>query len=226
MPDNPPPPAGTAAVPDVPESPPGATEGNEQCELRRSDGRRLRRPRPGDALVALLAGVIVLGAGWYVGRPTDSADSRSITLLSQPSGPAPRVGEPAPDFRLVGFDGATVQLSELRGRPVWITFWATWCPPCRAEAPEIQATHERYGDVLVILAVNIGQDPDTVMGYTERTGVTFPVLFDATTEVAARYRVRGIPTHFFIDADGILRDWKIGGMNQKEMDRRLATVLE
>jgi peroxiredoxin len=168
----------------------------------------------------------VAGLVWYFGQSSEAVTSQSVSLTAAASGPAPRIGRPAPDFHAVALDGSTIDLSQLRGRAVWLTFWATWCPPCRAEAPDIQAAHEQYsGSGLVILAVDVGEDLDTVRRYVERTGLTFTVAGDPSTEIAAMYRVGGLPTHFFIDVDGIVRDIRLGSMGRKTIEQEIAAIL-
>ena len=173
------------------------------------------------AVCAAIGGII-----WTFDRPAAEASSQAITLTETAKGPPPRIGSPAPRFQLISADGQPVDLENYRGRPVWITFWATWCPPCRAESPEIKAAYERHAEAgLVVLAIDVGEDVPTVGDYVQRAGLPFIVGMDRTTAVAAMYRVRGLPTHFFVDADGILRDVKIGPMGSKEIERKLAPLL-
>jgi len=199
-----------------------ASVGAPSSGARRHTGRAYA----GNVLAFLVAAAVIGGLVWFFDRPAGGEQSQSVTLTARPTGPGPRVGKPAPDFQVAGLDGEQLQLSGFRGRPVWINFWATWCPPCRAESPDIQAAHEQYEDAgLVVLAIDIGEDPDTVREYLERAGLTFTVGLDETTEIAALYRIAGIPSHYFIDGDGVLRDWKIGSMGKKEMDRKLKALL-
>jgi thiol-disulfide isomerase/thioredoxin len=117
-------------------------------------------------------------------------------------------------------------LSQFRGRPVWINFWATWCPPCRAENPDIQSVYDANKDQgLVVLAIDLGEDGDTVRNYASRVGLTFTIGLDQTTEVAALYRIVGIPTHFFVDRDGIIREWRIGGLSKKVMEKKVQEIM-
>lgn len=190
---------------------------------------RFARAIPGavrNVLTSIVVGTMIAGLVWYFDRQDSGATSAAVTLTAEASGPAPKVGMPAPDFRLVGLDGNPIQLSELRGHPVWLTFWATWCPPCRAENPDIQAVYtDKKANGLVVVAVNIGEEPGTVRGYAERTGLSFSIVLDAATEVASMYRSAGIPTHFFIDADGVIRDWRIGTMSKKAMESKVESIL-
>jgi cytochrome c biogenesis protein CcmG/thiol:disulfide interchange protein DsbE len=180
----------------------------------------------GNLLVGVVAAVVFGGLVWFFGQPPSEATSQAVTVTAQPAGAPPRIGRTAPDFHVASLDGDLLRLSDFRGRPVWITFWASWCPPCRAESSDIQAAHERYRDAgLVILAIDVGEDPGTIRDYLERAGITFTVALDTSTDVAALYRVAGVPSHYFIDRDGVLRDSKIGAIGEKAIDRKLQALL-
>lgn len=114
------------------------------------------------------------------------------------------VGEPAPDFELNSLDGEAVRLSHFRGRPVLLTFGASWCPDCRLEAPLIQELHEDHPE-LVVLLVDSRESPDVVQGFADDFGMTHPVLLDRDGEMSELYQIFAIPTELFIDADGIIR---------------------
>jgi len=147
------------------------------------------------------------------------------------SAPAPVPVQPAPadnlapDFQLQSLDGQTVSLSSLRGRPVMLNFWATWCGPCRAEMPYIQGVFEdeewtQQG--LVILAINVGEASSEAKEFMEDNGLSFHVLLDTDTSVAEDYNIRGIPATFFIDKNGIIKDKKVGSFSSKaDIDWRL-----
>jgi len=139
--------------------------------------------------------------------------------------PVPQVGNPAPDFQLQSLDGQAVSLSALRGRPVLLNFWATWCGPCQIEMPFLQ---EAFDDSewsekgLVILAVNQGESPSRAKQFMERNDLSFLVLLDTNFEVSEAYNASRIPVTFFIDKDGIIKDKKIGPFtSQAEIDWRL-----
>ncbi len=187
------------------------------------------RPRIGalrNVLTTLFVGALIVGAVWFLDRPGTGGASQQVNVTVAASGPAPRVGQPAPDFQVQGLDGRSFRLSDFRGRPVWVTFWATWCPPCRAENPDIEAVYEAKRDQgLVILALSLGEDAETVRGYVQRTGLTYTVGLDQATEIAAAYRIVGIPTHFFVDRDGIVRAWRIGSLSKQGMEQRVNQIL-
>lgn len=118
--------------------------------------------------------------------------------------PGLKVGEEAPNFELKTLDGKTVKLSDYRGKKVILNFWATWCPPCKAEMPDIQKYYTEADDDVEILAVNIDPQYD-VKKFVREANVTFPVLLDSDDEVNTLYRILTIPTTYFIDEEGIIR---------------------
>ncbi len=130
-----------------------------------------------------------------------------ITGCSPDSAQSPRVGELAPDFEFQNPDGQPTLLSDLRGKAVLINFWATWCPPCRYEMPYIQQVYDEWtGKGLVILAINVGENPSQVRKFMQDYGLSFPVLFDTKQIIAQKYNIRGIPTTFFIDKNGVIQE--------------------
>lgn len=190
-----------------------------------SDWRtRLRESRLGTVVVLGVTAALVLGGAYLVSDGTDAAEDgvSRVELLGQ-TGPPPEVGAPAHDFRAVTTDGRQVALSDYEGRPVWLVFNATWCSSCRAEAPDIQQAHLDHDDVTV-LSVYISESDRTVEGYAERAGLTFDHIADPQTTIASAYRVLGIPAHFFIDAEGVVRSSAVGSLSRAQMDRALAEV--
>lgn len=126
---------------------------------------------------------------------------------------APMTGFLAPDFQLLTVDGEELQLSALRGQPVVINFWASWCPPCRAEMPALEQLQQQYAaNGLVVLGVDQGETAETVIRFARGVvDTTFPLVLDQRMEVAELYGVRALPTTFFVDKTGRIRDVRIGG---------------
>ena len=139
----------------------------------------------------------------------------------------PEIGKLAPDFTLKGLDGQEVTLSSLRGKAVLLNFWASWCGPCRIEMPFFQEIYEKWtGGQLVLLAVNLQEDPGEVREFVESAGYSFPVLLTSGNEVPLSYNVRNIPATFFIDADGVIRDIKIGTfLGIGDIESRLVKIM-
>jgi cytochrome c biogenesis protein CcmG/thiol:disulfide interchange protein DsbE len=152
--------------------------------------------------------VLVIGAGWMVFLPALPNATTGGRI------PAPGEGFLAPDFALQNTQGQIIRLSDLRGKPVLINLWASWCPPCQAEMPAMQKTYEIYaGQGFTILAVNTTyQDEKTAaLAFVTQRGLTFPILFDLDGSVSRTYQVHSMPTSFFIDRQGVIRRVVIGG---------------
>ncbi|MEC9488009.1 MAG: redoxin domain-containing protein [Halanaerobium sp.] len=127
------------------------------------------------------------------------------------------VGNRAPDFTLNNLAGEEVRLSDYRGKMVFLNFWATWCPPCQQEMPSIQRLYEER-EGLVILAVNSGEGRMKVDIFLKMNGYQFPVLLDPDGKVTGnKYLVRGIPTTYIIDEDGIIKTRHTGYMSYQQM---------
>ena len=183
----------------------------------------------------IAAAIVIVIAGIFVQRELLSDDGETVVVTATDGGDADAAaggteieiglldgrsadeGDEAPDFLLTMLNGEPVKLSDFRGKTVVLNFWASWCPPCRAEMPEFQELWEQRGpdgrDDLVILAVDFLKD-DTVgaaADFVEDFELTFPVLFDTTdSDVAARYGVRGLPATYFIDREGVIRARNLG----------------
>ncbi len=115
------------------------------------------------------------------------------------------VGRQAPEFEVAALSGESIRLSQFRGRPVLLSFSASWCPSCREGAPVLQAVHERHPDLAVLL-VACGEDAATAQAFAKEYGITFPVTLDPTNKASRDYRVYSIPSVFLIDAKGIIRN--------------------
>ncbi|MFC2052094.1 TlpA family protein disulfide reductase [Chloroflexota bacterium] len=140
---------------------------------------------------------------------------------------SPDTGNLAPDFQLSNLEGQAISLSDFRGRPVLINFWASWCGPCRAEMPYIQQIFEKWSDRgLVILAIDIGESRSTVEDFMQSYGLSFPALLDMNKTVSAEYNIRFIPTTFLIDKDGIIKAVKIGAFSSvEEIESNLSKII-
>jgi len=181
-------------------------------------------------LAVVAAGAAFLWA--FSGRDGGSnADPSATDNLGPIDSHRPAVGEPAPDFALVSIAdrSSVVKLSDFRGTPVVLNWFASWCGPCRAEIPEYQAAQDALGDRIVFLAVNLAESPDTAAGFLQSLGATFPALLDSDGSVADHYRLQGMPTSIFIDGEGVVQAiWTgrvLGSQLSEELDK-LGLVLE
>ncbi|MHB1801118.1 MAG: TlpA family protein disulfide reductase [Actinomycetes bacterium] len=193
---------------------------------RRDWRQRIRDSRLGTLLVLAVTAALVMVAAYLVDRSTASDPGVSpVTLSGSSDGAPPRIGAPAQGFTATTVDGRQVSLSSYRGHPVWLTFGASWCAACQAEAPDIQAAYEKFEDQgVVVLAVFISEDSSTVRDYGNRVGLTYSKVADPDTRIASAYRVLGIPAHFFVDRSGVLRSVKTGGLSPERMDAALAEI--
>ena len=129
------------------------------------------------------------------------------------------VGTRAPDFILRDMDGNRFSLADYRGKPVIINFWASWCPPCREEMPSMQRAWEKlqHEDIL-LLAINVGEDEDTIFQFTANYPVDFPLLLDQDSAVTGEWPVKGLPTTYVVDPKGDLVYRAIGGREWDDDD--------
>lgn len=173
---------------------------------------------------ALVLGVAVLGAAWiaFSAVPASATTGGAI--------PSPREGFQAPSIVLNDSTGGTTRLEDLRGQVVVLNFWASWCPPCKAEMPDLESAYTANKDEgLVILGINstIQDSPEAALSFADAQGVTFPILLDRTGEATRQYLVRALPTTFFIDRQGIIRKVFVGGpMSEATLTSTVRNLLE
>jgi cytochrome c biogenesis protein CcmG/thiol:disulfide interchange protein DsbE len=154
-----------------------------------------------------------------------SSDSLSAGPSGSPGG-AFHIGEPAPALVVPQVGGGTIDLSVLHGQPVWVNFMATWCPPCQDEFPLMAGFAARYADQgLVVVAIDAREEEGAAAAFADRFGATFPMGLDPDGSASARWGALALPVHFWIDADGIVRDGALGGIGPDTMVAGLRTIL-
>ena len=141
----------------------------------------------------------------------------------------PSEGEPAPDFTLTTLEGKEVSLSDYKGKKVILNFWATWCPPCKAEMPHMQEYYEQYHEKenVEMLAVNlstIDNGKEAVEKFAEEYGLTFPIPLDEEGTQGTVYQAQTIPTSFMVDTNGIIQHKIIGPMNKEMMIQMVGSM--
>lgn len=150
-------------------------------------------------------------------------------------------GAYAPNFELEVLGGGDATLADYRGHPVVLNFWATWCMPCRQEVPQLVAAQERYADDgLVIIGLDLQEGPGLIQPFVDDYGIEYPVLIDRDSDVGDKYRLLGLPTTFFIDAEGVIQSIYrgplqqgadsgyvpiAGAIGQSELDQRIAQIM-
>jgi peroxiredoxin len=168
-------------------------------------------------LITLL--LLILGIPWlWLNRVPVEAQPDFMT-------PQPAVNHPAPDFALTMFDGKPFVLSEQQGKPLVLNFWATWCGPCQNELPALQLAAERFQDSVQIIGVDQGEAAADVARFVEEFGLTYPIPMDRELIVSDLYAVRGLPTTFFIDRNGVIRYMWIGEMNSVTLAEGITEIL-
>jgi peroxiredoxin len=174
------------------------------------------------AVVAVIVGVLAWSA-------SGAGMTDGVTVIELPAGAAdsaPRVGAVPPDFSGVTADGTPISLSDYAGKPVWLTFGASWCPDCRVEAPDIEAAYQANKDKgLAVVGVFISESAADIASYASRAGLSFPITVDQQEAIAAAYRTMGVPTHFFIGPDGKVREVRIGALSKDDMARSIAAIM-
>lgn len=201
-----------------------------------------RQDPPLDRLLRLLrllqwvafAVIVVVWGDWWATRSglefapaslTAGAMAAAREFVGQPTGrsgssaePRPEPRTAAPDFELSLFDGGTLRLAELRGQVAVVNFWASWCPPCRAEAPTFATVSKAYAQRgVAFVGVDIQDDDQDARAFLAEFGIDYPNGPDRTTRIATDYRLAGIPTTLFIDAEGrIARRW-LGGLDEQQL---------
>lgn len=133
-------------------------------------------------------------------------------------------GNAAPEFELSTLNGESMSLSSLKGKKVILNFWATWCPPCRSEMPDMQKIQDDYNEEVVVVAVNLTSSESsvqTVEDFVNGLGLSFPILLDEKGKINNQFEVLSYPTSYFLDEEGIIRTKFVGAMTYDQMNKFL-----
>lgn len=177
-------------------------------------------------IVIVVAILAVGGLTWFATNGFDDGVT-SVSLVGSGSGAAPTVGSEPTAFTGLSYGGNPISLADYAGKPLWLTFGASWCSDCRVEAADLEATYEaNRAKGLNVLAVFINDPPADIGGYVKRAGLTFPIIADQGATIGGAYRLMGIPTHIFIGRDGLVREIRIGALSKGEMEQAVASILQ
>lgn len=167
-------------------------------------------------------GIICIGLIWtWVSRPAQDFDDKAASSAS-------RVGARAPDLVLSAPNGKVLNLGGYRGTVVVLNFWASWCPPCRVEMPALEQVHQAYFKRgVAVIAVNQMESAQTASNYADQQGLTLQIALDSDGTASQAYRVAALPTTYFIDKYGVIRDIVYGGpMTRALIESKVLPLLE
>lgn len=192
-------------------------------------GTETRAPRTiGGAALLLVTALVAVGAAVWAFAGDDASDADKHTELGLLDDFKPEVGAEAPDFALVDARDPDhiVRLSDFRGTPVIVNWYASWCGPCRAEIPDFVQAKKTLGDEFQMLGVNLQESPSRAVGLLEELGAEYPAVVDDEGEVFAGYAigVGGMPTTYFIDAEGVVRAARQGRVTEEALIDGLAEL--
>lgn len=192
---------------------------HSQPEVEGSDGPRpLRRRRP--LRWAILSVGLVLVVGWAV--VAGSRLGGDPTLVR-----SPLIGQQAPTFSLVGLDGAMVQSADLAGQLYVVNFWASWCVPCRAEAPHLESFARRWSDRgIAVVGIVYNDTPEAARAFRDEFALTYPQVLDTDGRTAVDYGVFGIPETFVMDQRGVVMAKLTGAIGPDTLDQVLSQVAQ
>ncbi len=178
-------------------------------------------PKTRQAWMIMTIVVAVVGSVWAM-------LNRVPVELQNPSGrpPAPQAGHLAPDFTLTMEDGEQIALSDFRGTPVVLNFWATWCGPCRAEMPAFESIWRESDGQVQFIGVNVQESAAQVSAFATGLGISYPLPLDPNAAIARVYRVRAFPTTLFIDEQGVIQEMILGQVNEPSLDANVSNLLE
>lgn len=182
----------------------------------------------------LVFAVILTGAYVLYNKLSAQAAPGSIAttpvVVEDPTAETEAQGSLAPDFTVYDFDGIAHKLSDFRGKPVILNFWASWCGPCASEMPEFQSFYEQYGEDIHFVLVNLTDGPQETVAsasaFLEENGYTLPVYYDTDIDAAMKYGVSAVPVSYFIDAEGYFAAWAQGALSEDMLRQGVDLLLK
>lgn len=186
-------------------------------------------------IMVLAFAVVLAGAYLLYNRLSSQVELGGIATVVHTTAPQDAAGEetqaePAPDFTVYDREGNAVALTDFRGKPVILNFWASWCGPCVSEMPDLQEAYDTYGEQIHFVLVNLTdgtqETVESATEFLEEQGYTFPVYFDTDIDAARAYGVNAVPVTFFLDAEGYGIAWAQGAMSADMVQQGVDMLLE
>lgn len=186
-------------------------------------------------IMVLAFAVVLAGAYLLYNRLSSQVELGGIATVAHTTAPQDAAGEetqaePAPDFTVYDREGNAVALTDFRGKPVILNFWASWCGPCVSEMPDLQEAYDTYGEQIHFVLVNLTdgtqETVESATEFLEEQGYTFPVYFDTDIDAARAYGVNAVPVTFFLDAEGYGIAWAQGAMSADMVQQGVDMLLE
>lgn len=176
--------------------------------------------------IAIIVVLILVVGGIYQSFRDYSEKSKQQRTMAE-TNIGIKKGNQAPDFELSNLNEKPLKLSDFRGKKVILNFWATWCPPCRVEMPQMKKFYKDYNKDVVLLAINLTEtekNQNDVRAFVEDSGLTFPVVMDIEGDVSNTYKIIAYPTSYIIDSQGIIQEVFQGAINYDMMKKAISKI--
>ena len=188
-----------------------------------ADAAQARRRRTVRVVAALVAVVSVVVLAWALTTPASGSQPKSGAA---PGAAAPQVGHYAPDATLLDLASHNVTLSSLRGKVVLVNFWYVACEPCQYEMPALEKTYQANASQgFVVVGIDVNDNAQTITDFTQRLGITYPILRDVSEQATLEYKLTATPTSFLVDRQGVIRDKFVGPVDRAALSKDVATLL-